>query len=158
MSLHSHSAHASNGRGMSPSSPARRQTRCVSSPKHYRSMLSGSALLALLAQAIVASPANAQDCSVPTELVSVSSWNAPLDRPVSLHARGISLRDALDRVSADARVKLSYTTESIPADSTVCAAFDALPLGEALGILLRGTLVLPVAADADRVALVRSKL
>jgi outer membrane cobalamin receptor len=121
-------------------------------------MLSGSALLALLAQAIVASPANAQDCSLPTELVSVSSWNAPLDRRVSLHARGISLRDALDRVSADARVKLSYTTESIPADSIVCAAFDALPLGEALGILLRGTMVLPVAADADRVALVRSQL
>jgi len=136
----------------------RGQTHCASSSKHYRSLLSGGALFALLAQPIVASPAGAQDCSLPTQLVSASSWNAPLDRRVSLHARNISLRDALDRISSDARVKLSYTSESIPADSTVCAEFDSLPLGEALGVLLRGTMVLPVAADADRVALVRPQL
>jgi len=136
----------------------RGQTHCASSSKHYRSLLSGGALFALLAQPIVASPAGAQDCSLPTQLVSASSWNAPLDRRVSLHARNISLRDALDRLSSDAHVKLSYTSESIPADSTVCAEFDSLPLGEALGVLLRGTMVLPVAADADRVALVRPQL
>jgi len=63
------------------------------------------------------------------------------------------MRDALDRLSANARVRLSYASEVIPLDSRVCASFDSIPLGEALGVLLRGTPVLPVSAGGEHVVL-----
>lgn len=66
------------------------------------------------------------------------------------------MRDALDRLSADARVRLSYTSEAIPLDSRVCAAFDSIPLGEAFGLLLRGTRVFPVSAGGEHVVLTPS--
>src|SRR5258706_3832772 len=107
---------------------------------------------------LVASPARAQSCSLSSELLAaLPAWNAPLDRRVSLHVRDISLREALDRVSADARIRLSYASEAIPLDSRVCAAFDSIPLGEALGLLLRGTPVLPVAAGGEHVVLTPSE-
>jgi iron complex outermembrane recepter protein len=70
-----------------------------------------------------------------------------------LHARDISLREALDRLSAETGVRFSYATEAVPLDSRVCASFDSLFLGEALGLLLRGTSVLPVAAGGEHVVL-----
>jgi iron complex outermembrane recepter protein len=110
------------------------------------------------ALSLVASSARAQSCSFSSALLaSLPSWNAPLDRRVSLHVRDISLRDALDRVSADARIRLSYASEAIPLDNRVCAAFDSIPLGEALGLLLRGTPVLPVAAGGEHVVLTPSE-
>jgi iron complex outermembrane receptor protein len=72
---------------------------------------------------------------------------------VSLHARDISLREALDRISAQSSIRLSYTTETIPLDNRVCASFDSLFVGEALRLLLRGTAVLPVAAGGAHVVL-----
>ncbi len=101
------------------------------------------------------SSAQAQSVCSPSHefLVSLTTWNPPLDRRVSLHARDISLREALDRVSAESGVRLSYATESIPLDNRVCASFDSTFLGEALGLLLRGTSVLPVTAGGDHVVL-----
>jgi iron complex outermembrane receptor protein len=91
-------------------------------------------------------------------LASLPVWNAPLDRRVSLHARDISLRDALDRLSSDARIRLSYASEAIPLDNRVCASFDAIPLGEALELLLRGTSVLPISAGGESVVLAPSEI
>jgi iron complex outermembrane receptor protein len=62
----------------------------------------------------------------------------------------------LDRISTDARIRLSYASEAIPLDSRVCASFDSVPVGEALGLLLRGTPVLPVSAGGDHVVLTPS--
>src|ERR1700674_2100437 len=77
-------------------------------------------VLLVAALSLVASPARAQSCSLSSALLaSLPAWNAPLDRRVSLHVRDISLRDALDRVSADARIRLSYASEAIPLDSRV---------------------------------------
>jgi outer membrane receptor protein involved in Fe transport len=107
-------------------------------------------LAALTSPAVV----NAQSCTVGNSLqASLTTWSTPLDRRISLHARDISLRDALDRVASAGRIELSYASETIPLDNRICAAFDSLPLGEALGMLLRGTSVLPVSAGGEHVAL-----
>ncbi len=88
---------------------------------------------------------------------SVTTWSSPLDRRVSLHARDISLREALDRLSTEARIRLSYTTEAIPLDSRVCASFDTLYLGDALSLLLRGAPVVPIPAGGENVVLTPSQ-
>lgn len=106
---------------------------------------------------MVAPMAHAQSCSTSNTLpASLPPWNAPLDRAVSLRARDISLREALDRVASLAGVKLSYTTETLPLASRVCAAFDSIPLGAALGLLLRETPVLPISAGGEQVVLTPS--
>ena len=112
-------------------------------------------VLFIAAPLLAWSSAQAQSvCSPSGEfLASLTTWNPPLDRRVSLHARDISLREALDRLAAETRVRLSYATEAIPLDSRVCASFDSLYLGEALGLVLRGTSVLPVAAGGEHVVL-----
>jgi len=90
-------------------------------------------------------------------LASVTTWSPPLDRRVSLHARDISLREALDRLATEGRIRLSYTTEAIPLDSRVCASFDTINLGEALSLLLRGAPVVPVTAGGENVVLAPSQ-
>ncbi|HEV7838829.1 MAG TPA: TonB-dependent receptor plug domain-containing protein, partial [Gemmatimonadaceae bacterium] len=95
-----------------------------------------------------------QACSSSSALLaSAPSWSPPLDRRVSLHVRDVSLRESLDRLAAGARVRLSYTTESLPLDARVCASFDSISLGDALGVLLRGMPVLPTAAGGEHVVL-----
>jgi iron complex outermembrane receptor protein len=122
-----------------------------------RSRVHRAILLLVASLTLVASPAWAQSCSSSSSLLaSLPTWNAPLDRRVSLHVRDISMRDALDRLSADARIRLSYASEAIPLDSRVCASFDSIPLGEALVVLLRGTQVVPVSAGGEHVVLTPS--
>src|SRR5438876_9183815 len=114
--------------------------------------------IAFVAALLIAAPAiSAQSCSSSsTVLSSLPAWSSPLERRVSLHARDISLREALDRISTVARIRLSYTSEAIPLDGRVCASFDSVPVGEALGVLLRGVSVLPVSAGGEHVVLVPS--
>ena len=114
--------------------------------------------LAAASVSIVPGFAIAQACSVPSsEAASLTAWNSPLDRSVSLHVHDISLRDALDRLAAASNVTLSYTTENVPLDSRVCASFDSLALGDGLAMLLRGTSVSPIAAGGDHVVLAPSQ-
>ncbi|HKR10106.1 MAG TPA: TonB-dependent receptor, partial [Gemmatimonadaceae bacterium] len=56
-------------------------------------------------------------------------------------------------IATASSIRLSYTTEMVPLDTRVCASFDSIPLGNALGLLLRGTSVLPTAAGGDHVVL-----
>jgi iron complex outermembrane receptor protein len=86
-------------------------------------------------------------------LAAPAGWVAPLDRIVTFHVRDISLREALDRLAAAGRVRLSYSPESLPLDRAVCLALDAVALGEVLARLLDGASVMPVIAAADHVVL-----
>lgn len=125
---------------------------------HERSCALRTIVLLGAAFTLAASPARAQSCSSASSLLaSLPAWNTPLDRRVSLHARDISMRDALDRISAEARIRLSYASEAIPLDNRVCASFDSIPVGAALGLLLRGTPVFPIAAGGEHVVLTPSE-
>src|SRR5256714_2083688 len=159
MSLRSHSVLASSGRETSPFSTVLRRPEAASSSRLAFRRAPPSWPLALCLSALLLTPAlHAQSCTASTDFdASLPAWNTPLDRVVSLHARDISQRDALDRVSSAVQIKLSYTSETLPLDSRVCAAFDSIPLGEALGLLLRDTPVLPVIAGGEHVVLMPSQ-
>jgi iron complex outermembrane recepter protein len=92
-----------------------------------------------------AAAARAQGC-VPASFASAArrAWPAPLDRLVTLRARDIPLRDALDRLSAAAGVRLSYTSELLPLDRRVCLSAARVPLGDALAALVGGAGAEPV--------------
>ncbi|MEP6733642.1 MAG: TonB-dependent receptor [bacterium] len=76
-------------------------------------------------------------------LVPVPSggWTSPLDTRVSLHVRDVSLRDALDHLTAVSKVQLAYSADFLPVDQRVCLSAESEPLGTLLATLLRGTTV-----------------
>ena len=99
----------------------------------------------------------AEPCSArPLEASVVGRWPAPLDRLVTLHARDVALRDALDRLAAAARLRLSYTAELIMLDRRVCVSYDSVAAGVVLSDLLTGSAVTPVVAGDDQVVLAPS--
>ncbi|MEO8622101.1 MAG: TonB-dependent receptor [bacterium] len=91
-------------------------------------------------------------CEAAVVLAPSGGWEAPLDTRVTLHAQDISLRDALDRLTAVSRVKLAYSADYLPVDRRVCVAADQQPLGAVLGTVLRGAAV-QVLVVAGRVVL-----
>ncbi len=78
---------------------------------------------------------------------------SPLERKIVLHLRNVSLRDALDRVAAAARFRLSYSAELLPLDRSVRASFDSTMVSAALAELLQGIAVTAVAAGPEQVVL-----
>jgi iron complex outermembrane recepter protein len=70
-------------------------------------------------------------------------WPSPLDAVVTLRARDISLREALDRLGAGSGVPLAYSSDLLPLDRSVCVDADRQPLGLVLATLLAGTRVQP---------------
>ncbi|HEX6749346.1 MAG TPA: TonB-dependent receptor [Longimicrobium sp.] len=95
---------------------------------------------ALLLLAATSMPARAQMGCVPATLASAESraWAPPLDRAVTLRARDVPLRDALDRLSAVSGVRLSYSSDLLPLDRRVCVSAARVPLGDALVALVGG--------------------
>src|SRR5688572_2751552 len=88
---------------------------------------------------------------------SSNTWSAPFDRTVTLRAREISLREALDRVAAAAGLRFSYSSESLSLDRRVCVFFEDKHVGDALAELLQGTGVQAVSAGGDQVVLVAAE-
>ena len=79
---------------------------------------------------------------------------APLSVRITLHARDVALREALDRIAALARVRISYSGDVVPLDRRVSVARAGTAIGDVLQELLAG---LPVAASAvgdDHIVLV----
>jgi iron complex outermembrane recepter protein len=110
------------------------------------------AVVASARAAAAASPDRALRCGTPTP-VARASWPAPLDRRVSLVVDGLSLREALARVSSAGAVRLTYIAELLPLDRAQCVSLAQVAVGDALAALLGGTAVAPVAAGRDQVVL-----
>jgi outer membrane receptor protein involved in Fe transport len=66
-------------------------------------------------------------------------WVAPLDTRLTIKVREVSLRDALDRLTAMSGVQLAYSSDFLPLDRRVCLNAEREPLGALLGALLRST-------------------
>lgn len=102
------------------------------------------------------SVAGAQSSCAPASRASVSSINTGenlLNRRVSLHGRGVSLRDALDRLAAAAHIRLSYSAELLDLSRPVCLEYPSTPVGHVLDDLLTGTPVRPVVLGTDQIVL-----
>ena len=84
-------------------------------------------------------------------------WSGPLGRLVSIDARGIALRDALERVAAAAKLRISYSAERVPLDRKVCFSGNAVPAGAVLAELLAGTAVEAVVASENLVVLASTR-
>ena len=83
-----------------------------------------------------------RSCPAAAQVVTPQgAWPAPLDAVVTLRARGISLREALDRLGAGSGVPLAYSSDLLPLDRSVCVDADRQPLGLVLATLLAGTRV-----------------
>src|SRR5688500_19762619 len=109
-----------------------------------------------IAVLVVAPATHAQSVCASTAAVDPATstgWPAPLDRVFQFQARNVSLRDALGRLAASARVRLSYSSELLPLDRRVCVSRDEVSVGDAFVELLRGTGLEPRAVAADHVAL-----
>jgi iron complex outermembrane receptor protein len=86
-------------------------------------------------------------------VASSRQWPTPLDRRISLRARDVSLREALDRIAAAARFRVSYSAEFLPLDRHVCVQSDSIVAGDALAELLAGVSVSPVVTGSDQVVI-----
>lgn len=121
-----------------------------------RTVLGVVATLALAHPALAAEPPACLTDVAASATGPPPHWPAVLARTVSFHVREVSLRDALDRLAAVARVRLSYSADLLPLNRRVCVAYDSVALGDALAELLRGTAVVPVIAGTDHVVLAPS--
>jgi iron complex outermembrane receptor protein len=84
----------------------------------------------------------AAPCEPPTLRVA-ATWPAPLDRAVTVRGGVLSLRDALDRLSAASGVRLSYSDALLALDAPVCLDVRAAALGDVLAALTIGSGVTP---------------
>lgn len=78
---------------------------------------------------------------------------APLERRVSVHLRGIALREALDRLALQTGIRLSYSGDHLPLDRSVTLVRDSAALGDVLRDLVGPFEVRVVAVASDHVVL-----
>ena len=107
---------------------------------------------ATLAQTPRATHAQATCIDVPAN-DEAQTWAAPLTQRISIELRDVSLRDALARLSAATRVRLSYSPEVLPLDRRVCVNATSAALGDVLTAMLRNTGSHPVSAGVDHAAI-----
>ncbi|MEO8192360.1 MAG: TonB-dependent receptor [Gemmatimonadales bacterium] len=120
-----------------------------------------SAILPALAIATSAATeqAGAQSSCAPASRASMSASSdesSILSRRVSLHGRGVSLRDALDRLAAAARIRLSYSAELLNLSSPVCLEYESATVSQVLDDLLQNAPVRPVVLGIDQIVLTPS--
>ncbi len=116
-----------------------------------RSILGAAALIC--GARIAAAQARACETLGPDSAATDAKWTAPLNRPITIHARDSSLRDAIDRVGAVAHIRISYSPDLLPLDRAVCLAADSAAVGRVLSQLLAGMNVAPRSGGGDQVVL-----
>src|SRR5688500_15105969 len=79
---------------------------------------------------------------------------APLDRPVTLALRNVTLKEALDEVARQAGVRIAYSRRVVPLTRRVSARLDSVSVLVALGTLLRGTGAWPTVDQSGQILLV----
>lgn len=84
---------------------------------------------------------------------NVSTTDEVMSRLVSLHGRDVSLRDALDRLAAAARFRLSYSAEQLDLSKSVCLEYESAPVSSVLEGILTGARVRPVVLGSDQIVL-----
>lgn len=100
------------------------------------------------------STASAQSvCATPASHVAARKWPSPLDRVVTLEGKHVTLRDGLAQLASAARVRLSYVSELLPLDRSLCLSYRGVAAGTVLADLLRGTDVEPIVSGDDQVVL-----
>ena len=100
--------------------------------------------------------AGAQSNCAPANRASVSAVSTEenlLSRRVSLHGRAVSLRDALDRLAAAARIRVSYSAELLELSRPVCLEYESAPVSRVLDDLLADAPVRPVVLGSDQIVL-----
>lgn len=100
--------------------------------------------------------AGAQSSCAPASRASTSVTSGSgtaLDRPVSLHGRDVSLRDALDRLAAAAKIRISYSAEMLELAKPVCLEYQSSTVARVLDDILSGAPLHPVALGYDQVVL-----
>jgi iron complex outermembrane recepter protein len=90
-------------------------------------------------------------------VAATQPWPAPLNRLIALRARDVSLREAIDRVAAAARFRVSYSAEFLPLDRRVCVSSDSVSAGDALAELLAGVSVSTIVTSPDQVVIAPSR-
>jgi iron complex outermembrane receptor protein len=110
-----------------------------------------------IASVVAVHPAGAQANCAPASRASLieatNDANGVMSRRVSLHGRTVALREALDRLAAAARIRLSYTAELLELSRPVCIEYETSTVGRVLSDLLQGAHVQPVVLGNDQVAL-----
>jgi iron complex outermembrane receptor protein len=105
---------------------------------------------------VVSNEAGAQAICAPASRVSADPSPAgsdALSRVVTLHGRAVSLRDALDRLAAAARVRFSYAADLLDLSRPVCLEYQSATARQVLRDLLEGVPVRPIILGADQVVL-----
>ena len=64
-------------------------------------------------------------CGTPVALWCITEARPPVDRLVSIHERGVALRDALDRLAAAAGLRLAYAANTSYLRRTLSFAISA---------------------------------
>ena len=108
-----------------------------STSRRVAGAIAAAAVLALFPSRAASQRACSELASEPAQ----SAWPAPLDSRVTLRARGISMRDVLDRLGALSGVALAYSSDLLPLDRPVCLVAEEQPLGWVLSSVLAGTKV-----------------
>ena len=85
------------------------------------------------------------------------AWQAPLDRLVTLRDQSLPLREALERVSAAANIRVTYSPELLESEERVCAQFEGRRIGDVLTTWLDGTGLMAIVVGAERVVLAPSR-
>ena len=117
--------------------------------------LAATSSMAAIVSLAVPHMAGAQATCAPAGRASASVVSNTLttSATISLHGRDVSLRDALDRLAAAARIRISYSAELLDLSRAVCLEYESAPVSAVLADLIARALVRPVRLGTDQIVL-----